>query len=240
MQRNIKSIINYNLAATDGIVGEVEEFYFDDKSWKILYLVVKTGNWLSGRKVLIAPHALLKQPWQDGFFPVNLTKKQIENSPDIDTDKPVSRQQEIELYGHYQWESYWGSGFYGGGSLGVSMPFPVLDHKVLIEADKKDKHADDDIHLRSTGSITGYHIHTTNGEIGHIIDFIVDDQTWQIKFIVIDTHNWFGGKKVLIPVAHVKEINWSKNKIHLDITSSVVDKSVLFKEADYPQVQTVN
>jgi sporulation protein YlmC with PRC-barrel domain len=229
MERNINSLINYNIAATDGMIGEVEEFYFDDESWKIRYLIVKTGNWLSERKVLIAPNALKKQPWQNGFFPVNLTKKQIEDSPDIDTNEPVSRWQEIELYGHYQWENYWGSGFYGGGSLGASIPFPVLDQKVLIEADKKDKHADDDIHLRSTERITGYHIHATNGDIGHINDFIMDDQTWQIKFIVIDTHNWLGGKKVLIPVAHVKEIKWSENKIFLDITTAAVEKGMLFQ-----------
>jgi sporulation protein YlmC with PRC-barrel domain len=233
MERNIESLINYSIAATDGMIGEVEEFYFDDKSWKIRYLIVKTGNWLSERRVLIAPHALMKQPLQDGFFPVNLTRKQIETSPDIDTDKPVSRQQEIELYGHYQWESYWGSGFYGGGSLGVSMPFPVIDQKVLIEADKKDKHADDDTHLRSTKSITGYRIHATNGEIGHINDFIIDDKSWNIKFLVIDTHNWFGGKKVLVPVEEVKEINWSENEVYLKLTKAAIEKCVAFKEAAY-------
>jgi sporulation protein YlmC with PRC-barrel domain len=240
MERNIKSLINYNIAATDGIIGEVEEFYFNDKSWKIRYLIVKTGDWLSERKVLIAPHALMKQPWHDGLFPVNLTKKQIENSPDIDTDKPVSRQQEIELYGHYQWESYWGSGFYGGGSLGGSMPFPVLDRKVLIEADKDDKRSDDDVHLRSTGTITGYHIHATDGEVGHINDFIIDDQSWKITSIVIDTHNWFGGKKVLVPVEHVNKINWSENKIFLNITTAAIEKSMLFNVDDYLHVQRMN
>jgi sporulation protein YlmC with PRC-barrel domain len=204
MERNINSLINYNITATDGMIGEVGEFYFDDQSWKIRYLIVKTGNWLSERKVLISPDVIIKQPWTSGLFPVNLTKEQVKNSPDIDTDKPVSRQQEIELYGHYQWESYWGSGFYGGGSLGVSMPFPVVGRKVLIEADKKDKHSDDDIHLRSIQRVNGYHIHAVDGEIGHVHDFIINDKDWQIISIVIYTHNWFGGKKVLIPVGHIK------------------------------------
>jgi sporulation protein YlmC with PRC-barrel domain len=237
MERNINSLINYNITATDGMIGEVEEFYFDDQSYKIRYMIVKTGNWLSERKVLIPPGAILKQPWKNGLFPVNLTQDQVKNSPDIDTDKPVSRQQEIELYGHYQWESYWGSGFYGGGSLGVSMPFPVVDRKVLIEADKKDNHADDDIHLRSTGTITGYHIHAIDGEIGHVKDFIINDGTWQLMFIVVDTTNWFGGKKVVIPISHIKKIEWTDNLVFLNISKAAVDHSQLFEEEAYLHLQ---
>jgi sporulation protein YlmC with PRC-barrel domain len=239
MERNIKSLINYSVAATDGIIGEVPEFYFDDQSYKIRYLIVKTGSWLSERKVLISPDAILKQPWKNSLFSVNLTKKQIKNSPDIDTDKPVSRQQEIELYGHYQWESYWGSGFYGGGAMGMGtgMPYPIVDQKVLTETDKKDKHIDDDIHLRSTETITGYHIHASDGEIGHVKDFIIDDQTWQVMFIVVDTTNWFGGKKVLIPISHIKKIEWTDNLVYLNVSKAAVDHSPLFKEADYLQMQ---
>jgi len=97
MEHNINSLLNYRMEGTDGVIGEVEEFYFDDQTWGIRYLIVKTGGWLSGRKVLISPAALVKADWQNGLFPVNLTKKQITDSPDIDTDKPVSRQQEIAL-----------------------------------------------------------------------------------------------------------------------------------------------
>lgn len=210
MERNVNSLIYYSIGASDGPIGEVEGFYFDDESWKIRYLIVKTGDWLSGRKVLIAPGAIVKQPWKNGFFPVSLTKQQVQESPDIDTEKPVSHLQEIALYGHYQWENYWGSGFYGGGSLGISMPFPSIDREVLIEPDK-DKISGNQIHLRSTERVTGYHIHATDGEIGHVNDFIIDDQTWQITAIVVDTHNWFGGKKVVIQVAHIRKIEWSDN-----------------------------
>jgi sporulation protein YlmC with PRC-barrel domain len=237
MERNINSLKNYNITATDGMIGEVEEFYFDDQSYKIRYMIVKTGNWLSERKVLIPPHELIKQPWKNGLFYFNLTKEQIKNSPDIDTDKPISRQQEIELYGHYQWESYWGSGFYGGGSLGVSMPFPVVDRKVLIEADEKENHADDDIHLRSTETVTGYHIHATDGEIGHLKDFIINVETWQILSIVVDTTNWFGGKKVLIPVTQIKKIEWTDNMVFLNISKAAVDQSRLFDEEAYLHLQ---
>jgi sporulation protein YlmC with PRC-barrel domain len=237
MEHNINNLLLYTMEATDGLIGDVKDFYFDDKTWHVRYLIVKTGGWLSGREVLISPVALLNEKWRNGLFPVDLTKKQVSSSPDIDTDKPVARQREIELYGHYQWESYWGSGFYGGGSMGPSMPFPVIDRKVLIEADKNDKREDDDNHLRSTAIITGYHIHATDGEIGHVNDFIMDDTNWQIKFIVVDTHNWFGGKKVMVPVGLIKKIEWSDNRVYLDTTMAAVKKCKLFDEDGLNRLQ---
>ena len=97
MERNINSLIGFGIEATDGIIGEVEDFYFDDDTWKIRYLIVKTGSWLSGRKVLISMGAIIKKDQLNELIPVNLTKKQVKESPDIDTEKPVSRQQEIKL-----------------------------------------------------------------------------------------------------------------------------------------------
>lgn len=237
MERNINSLIGNSIEATDGIIGEVEEFYFDDETWTVRYLIVKTGSWLSGREVLISPAALKNRDWSTGSIPVILTKKQIQDSPDIDTKKPVSRQQEVELYGHYQWENYWGSGFYGGGSMGVSMPFPSIDREVLIEPDKNHKKPDDDTHLRSTERITGYHIHASDGEIGHVKDFVMNDKTWQIKFIVVDTHNWFGGKKVLIPVGLIKKIEWADSEVFLDMSMAAVKKCKLFAEEDFIHLQ---
>jgi sporulation protein YlmC with PRC-barrel domain len=117
MKRNINSLIGYSIEATDGKIGTVKDFYFDDETWTIRYLVVETGNWLSGRKVLISPVALIKKNWSNGLIPVNLTKEQIQNSPDIDTDKPVSRQQEAMLNQHHFLEKllgkrliWWGDG----------------------------------------------------------------------------------------------------------------------------------
>lgn len=114
MKRNIKSLIGFTIGATDGEIGKVTEFYFDDETWTIRYLIVETGSWLFGRKVLISPIALLTPDWENKIFPINLTKEQIKNSPDIDTERPVSRQQELDMYAHYPWGTYWGSGFYAG------------------------------------------------------------------------------------------------------------------------------
>ncbi len=232
MEHNINSLINNSIEATDGDIGEVKDFYFDDQTWDIRYLIVKTGSWLSGKEVLISPAALVNTCWKNEFFPVNLTKEQIRNSPDIDTNKPVSRQQEIALYEHYAWEGYWLSGLYPGGYLGVSIPFPKMDEKPPLEV-VNDKKANAELHLRSTQRINGYHIHASDGDIGHVNDFIIDDNTWQITHIVVDTHNWFGGKKVLVPVAHVNKMTWNDSKIILDISIGAIEQCKLFAESDF-------
>jgi len=230
MQHNIKSLIGFKMAATDGEIGEVKEFYFDDETWAIRYVIVETGNWFSNKKVLIAPQALLVPHWANKNFPVNLTKEQIKNSPDIDTDQPVSTRQEIEMFGHYAWERYGGSGFYAGGSAAVMDLPPVVDEEIIKENDAANNHADYDTHLRSTEAVSGYYIHATDGDIGHVKDFIIDDTTWEITDLVIDTQNWIGGHKVLIPVRHVKEIQSYDFKIMLDVSMAFIKDEPSFDE----------
>jgi|SRR5579871_663954 len=233
MQRNINSLIGFSMGATDGEIGRVKEFYFDDKTWKIRYLIVKTGNWLSGIEVLISPGAILKNSLMQETFPVDLTKEQIRSSPDIDTNKPVSRQQEIELHGHYPWQPYWGSGFYAGGLWDTANASLITEEKTINDADNKGQTADEDPHLRSTKEVTGYNIHANDGEVGYLKDFIIDDQTWQILCLVVDTHDWFVGKKVLIEVGHIKEIQWDKSKIFINMNVDAIKDSEAYKELEF-------
>jgi uncharacterized protein YrrD len=233
MQRNIYSILGFSLHASDGAIGKVKEFYFDDQSWMIRYLIVETGNWLSNRKVLISPEAVLKTYREDGSFPVNLTQNQIRNSPDIDTDKPVSRQQEVELFGYYPWQPYWGSGFYAGGLMDTSGSGLVINKTISKEADKDNKHEEDDLHLRSTHSITGYHIRATDGEIGHVSDFIFNDQSWKLIFIVVNTKNWIAKHRVLIAVEDIKEIRWLDSEIALNISMEKVKHSRILNPHEF-------
>src|SRR5450432_2722333 len=172
MQRSINSLTGYKTGATDGEIGEVKEFYFDDETWAIRYLIIETGSWLTGRKVLLSPQALLVPDVKNKIFPVNLSKEQIRNSPDIDTDKPVSRRLEIDLYQHYSWQRYGGGGFYAGGSAGLLNLPPMGDETDIQEYPDTASMPDWDPHLRSTKRITGYHIHATDGDIGHVNDFI--------------------------------------------------------------------
>ena len=130
MQHNLKSLTGFGIGATDGEIGKVEAFYFDDKSWSVRYLVVKTGSWLFGRSVLISPMALQNPDWKENDFPTNLTKEQVQHSPYIDTQKPVSRQHETELSKHYSWQPNRGSGFYSGGQWGVIPPATLLGERI--------------------------------------------------------------------------------------------------------------
>ncbi len=228
MRHNVNRLIGYTIAATDGEIGKVKDFYFDDKTWTIRYLIVETGNWLSDRKVLISPEAVLNPDYAAEAFPVNLTKEQIKNSPDIDTEKPVSRQHEMKLYEYYPWTTYWGGGLWAGGigTTGMVMPRPVsIEQAVQKEDEMVGKETDADPHLRSTDKVTGYSIKATDGEIGDVEDFIIDDSSWKILFMIVDTGKWFPDKKVLISPKWIKEIKWKTSSVIVNATVDSVKNS---------------
>jgi uncharacterized protein YrrD len=229
MKRTIENLLGFTMGATDGEIGKVTDYYFDDVNWKIRYLVVETGNWLSNRKVLISPEALLECDWQNEKFPVNLTKEQIKNSPDINTEKPISRKHEMELYAHYPWTDYWNGSIWAGGlgTSGMMMPVSTLPMEEAIKDSFKTNNAekDSDSHLRSVKKIQGYTINALDGKIGDIEDFIVDDNNWKINYMVVDTGNWFPGKKVTLSPNWVKEINWDESKVTVKATIEQVKNS---------------
>lgn len=230
MKRSLKSLVGFSLGAIDGEIGKIKEFYFDDEAWTIRYLVVDTGNWLSGREVLVSPQALLSRDWDAEVLPVNLTKEKIANSPDIDTQKPVSRQQEIKLYEYYPWTNYWGwdnREWPGGmGTSGMMTsdrgPFEESIHNNILSAETEEK---GDPHLRSTDKVKGYTIKAADGEVGEIADFIIDDDAWEIKFLVVDTGNWFTGKKVLLSPGWIKEIDWINSSIVVKASVDAIKNS---------------
>jgi uncharacterized protein YrrD len=232
MRRSLSSLIGNPMEGSDGEMGKVEEFYFDDQAWIIVYLIVRTGNWLSGRKVLISPVSLIRGSDRTRAFPVNLTKEQIKNSPEIDTELPVSRQQEIALHQHYPWQNYWGTCFYAGGIWDIVTP-PVDDPAEV-------KPAAGEQHLRSTYAISGYHIETTDGELGHLRDFIIDDETWHIEWLVVEMHGWLSGKKVLIARKHIKEIQWAGSKVLVDVTKYILENSPAYDESTFFNPQTLD
>jgi uncharacterized protein YrrD len=221
MKRRTKSLIGNAIGATDGEIGKVTEFYFDDETWTVRYLIVETGSWLFGRKVLISPQAVLSADWENDVFQVNLTKEQIKNSPDIDTEKPVSRQQETKLYQYYPWNNYWDGGL---GTSGIGMSYPIFIQPPAAE-DVSVEHSEYNPHLRSTHQVTGYSIQAIDGEIGDVEDFIIDDTTWKIDFIEIDTGNWLPGKKVVLSPKLIKEIKWSSSAVIVNTSVAHVKNS---------------
>ena len=193
----------FALEATNGKLGTVSDFLFSDETWRMRWLVVDTGVWLTGRKVLIHPSAIGGADYEHRELPVALTKAQVEGSPDILQDRPVSRQMENDLYGYYGWDPLWSGGFYGGGAMTLPfVPSSYLGDTALLErTDFEDQDEHDDPHLRSMTAVTGYHIHASDGEIGHVENLLVDSASWRIRYLIADTRNWWPGKHVLLSPA---------------------------------------
>ncbi|SDR63573.1 hypothetical protein SAMN05519103_08773 [Rhizobiales bacterium GAS113] len=225
---NASAMNGYTIEASDGRLGTVSDFLFEDASWIVRWLVVNTGSWLSGRKVLL-PLAALGQPDPARReFPVKLTTQQVKESPGIDTDRPVSRQMEAHLYDHYGWDPYWGGRYYPmGDCLTPSLIAPLnrWESKSRDEANAHAQPTEGDPHLRSVEAVTGYHIHAVDGEIGHVEDFLLSDVGWSIRYVVVDTRNWWPGKKVLISPRSVREIDWERRLMHLDVNRQKVKHS---------------
>jgi sporulation protein YlmC with PRC-barrel domain len=225
MKRSISRLVGCTVRAKDGDIGRVEQFYFDDHKWVIRYMLVDTGRWLQGRQVLISTAALKKPKWKSRVFPVNLTKEQVRNSPSIDTDKPVSRQHEAKLHNYYDWPIYWTTGLEPYAGIG----YPVPTHLSPPARGKKaspEKPADPN--LRSMRQVTGYYIQAIDGEIGHVQDFIVDDETWAIRYLAVNTHNWLPGRKVLVFPAWISRVSWDKSKVFVDLSRESVKNSPAF------------
>ena len=223
MLRNVKNLRGYAIRATDGVLGTANDFYFDDEDWGIRYLVVDTGRWLSGRKVLISPIAIGSPDWTTQVLPVSLTKAQVEHSPDIDTRKPVSRQHEAEYFGYYGYPYYWG----GAGLWGMGAPPGSLTTEGRIEQELKAHRTQvarapgDDCHLRSSNAVIGHHIEATDGAIGQLEDLLVDDHTWAVRYLIVDTSNWWGGH-VLVAPEWITDVSWSEATVSVDLTRQAV------------------
>ena len=223
MQEKVKNLEGYGLHSLDGEIGKVKEFYFDDHHWTIRYLVADTGNWLSGRQVLITPYSLSNVNKEKRTISVDLTKKKIEESPSLGSGEPVSRHFEQSYFRYYQLPMYW-----GGAHMWGAYPFFLRDTETRSEPVPGEN--DRDYHLRGTRAVTGYHIQAVNGEIGHIEDFILDDKNWAIRYLVIDTANWWSGKKVLIAPKWIERVGWDESKVFVNLSREMIKQSPEYAE----------
>lgn len=227
---SIKEMHGNALQATDGEIGRVDEILFDDEGWTVRFLVVNTGNWLRNRKVLIGTPALGELDWKNRRMNVNLTRDQVENSPGTETNEPVSRQLEAQYYDYLGWPHYWvgvglgGTTYYPGSLFGTTNDI-LNNHPEDDEVRNSDHNSDvqpGDIHLRSTNEIYGYQIEAADGVIGHVDDFIVDDKSWVVKHIAIETHKWWPGKKILLPPVWIESVLWPEAIMKVEVTREIV------------------
>ena len=225
MLRSIDEITGYTLQATDGEIGRCKDFLFDDENWTVRYMVADTGRWIPDRKVLISPISLGEPDWSSRRFHVELSKQEIESSPLLAADEPVSRRYEAKYFRHRGYTPYWG----GMGIWGLTaMPTTLRDGSEEAGEEGGVATAEmpsGDPHLRSVDEVTGYHIHATDGEVGHIEDFVVDDETWLMRYVVIDTRNWLPGRKVVLPPNWFIDFKWSARTAEVDLTREKIRNS---------------
>ncbi|MHB8884838.1 MAG: PRC-barrel domain-containing protein [Methylovirgula sp.] len=225
---NLSAIKGYAIKAKDGELGSVNDLLFDDTNWLVRWLVVDTGHWLSGRKVLLPPSVVRRTDPKERDVSVDLTMQQVKDSPDIDTDRPVSRQIETSIYDFYGWSPYWGNGLFTdtyGYVDGDMTAAPRLGSPQRRADIAEIERSDDDPHLRSISEVTGYHIQASDGEIGHVADFLLEDADWSIRYLVVDTKNWWPGKKVLISPRLAPEIDWIDQLVKLEMNREQVKDS---------------
>jgi hypothetical protein len=221
------------LQASDGDIGSLDDTYFSDDSWTIRYLVVDTGEWLTGRKVLVSPRAVSAIDYEKEVLQLALTREQVRGSPDYDRHKPVSRQYETEYAQYYGYSPYWSGPYLWGiseypSAIGTPIVTQMEPSPAMKERAERER-ARADPHLRSTHEVSGYTLAATDGDIGHIKTFLFDEQRWSIDALVVDTRNWLPGRHVVIPPRWIEEIDWSAAKARLSVTRERIRTSAEYE-----------
>ncbi|HUR58860.1 MAG TPA: PRC-barrel domain-containing protein, partial [Opitutaceae bacterium] len=216
---------------------------FDDRSWTVRYLVVDTGTWLNSRKVLISPSALGVAEWDKRVLPVALTQDQVRLSPPLDPAEPVTQEHENQLTHYYNWPAYWGPA--GFPDMGYAMPMVPVDVEPpqpagVPVAPARRVSAENAVHpaphhVRSVRAVTGYAIAAKDGALGHVDDFLIDDRSWEIRYLVVDTRNFLPGKKVIVAPQWIQSVGWEDAKVSVDLARETIKSS---PEYDPEQVLT--
>lgn len=224
MVRSARNLQKLEIAATDGLIGSVADVLFDDERWVVRYLVVDTGSWLPGRRVLISPNSVVQTEWDAQRLVLSISRDQVEHSPHVDTHKPVSRQHEVDHLNYYGYPHYWVS--------------PEVWAPVAIpETSATDAGTPADPNLRSAAEVFGYAIRATDGELGHVDDLLLEDVSWAVRYLVVDTSNWWFGRHVLMAPEWITDINWPERHVAVDLTREAVKDSPPYDRAKHTDRQ---
>jgi hypothetical protein len=190
------------LHAVDGAIGTVKALYFDEVKWAVRYLLVDTKDWLMGRRVLISPVAVGEVRAEEQTIFIELTRAQIETSPPLDTDQPVSRRYEEAYYRHYDWPVYWEEDRQSGMAPGQS----GLQEK----------------HLQETSRVEGCVIVAADGAIGTVRDIFVDVRYWVIRYLEIETRGGRSGRHVLVSTGWIEQVNWVDRILSINVGGAAI------------------
>jgi uncharacterized protein YrrD len=226
MLRTAGELKGVTIEAMDGDIGSVQDLYFDDHTWTVRYVVVDTGTWLPGRQVLVSPFAFQSVPGAPRLR-TSLTKERVQNSPSIDADRPVNRQREIEFSQYYGYPYYWAGPNRWGDLAYPAMPPPSKVDQEVLESLAREQEGGDP-HLRSARDVMGYYIHATDGDLGHVEDFLVDAETWAIRYIIVDTRNWLPGRHVLVSPEWIQQVSWEDSKVYVELSKRHIEAAPEF------------
>lgn len=233
MLRSLKALDGFVIAAQDGTVGRVKDIYFDDLHWTVRFLEVDTGGLIDGRRVLIPPPAVIAVDWRGSEVSVRLTRQQVQDSPGIDTAVPVARQHEAALFNYYGYPYYWSGPYVWGYTALPTLDMQAAQPPVDLEQDAQDSEPSGDPHLRSKDEVIGYAIQASDDSFGRVADFLIDEQSWTIRLLVVDTRTWWPGGEVLVPPSRVREVSWEERSLMLDVTRSEIESCPEY-DADHP------
>jgi len=208
----------------DGEIGKVRDVCFDEASWMVRYLIVDTGGWLSGRKVPIDPRSVelidrnLHTVW------VSLSRAQIESSPRIDIGELGAREHEMQLNRHYGYGSCWTHSMpWGNGQ--VSPARRSAAEALEIDAPSAC--------LRGARQMLDFTLITVDGHVGLIKDFFFDDETWALRYLIVQTGSWLLGRRVLVSADRVRRVDWSAESVEVNQTRKQIEYGWEF-DADNP------
>ena len=235
MVRSVTHLKRFTIFATDGAIGAVDDIFFDDERWAVRYVVVDTGKWLPGRRVLVTPLQITHVRWGEQEMRVSITRNQVANSPEVDTHKPVSRQYEAGYFDYYGYPYYWGQAGLWGAHPTPMLPSPEQMARMHAQANDERRRAvaQGDAHLRSAEAVNGHRIHATDGELGHVDDLLIDDLSWAVRYLVVDTSNWWFGKKVLISPEWIRDISWPERTVTVTVTRQSLKAAPTYDPAEH-------
>jgi sporulation protein YlmC with PRC-barrel domain len=221
-QHVMKDLKGEAIAARDGDIGSVKDVYFDDEKLAVRYLVLDTGGWITGRRVLLSP-ANLGEP-VGGVIPANLSRRQVEEAPGIDEHLPVSRLYERAHAHHYRYPYYWGGPLlWGFAAAPMALGMEETESRASEQMARENEEAARRSHLRSASEIVGYKVQARDGPLGKVDDFVVEDDDWSLKGMVVDTREWWPGGRVEVPAEAMEAIDWENREVRLRVTREALE-----------------
>jgi hypothetical protein len=235
MIRSLEHVKKFEIVATDGRIGAVDDFYFDDERWAIRYVVVDTGRWLPGRRVVISPLSVGHFEWGAQRLSLSISRDQVRDSPGIDAHQPVSRRHERDYFDYYGYPYYWGhAGLWGAHPLPVPpTPEQMASRRASAAEAERQAAEQGDTHLRSGSEVAGYAIRAVDGDLGHVENLLFDDLSWAIRYFVVDTSSWWFGKRVLVAPEWIADISWPDRSVSVKVTRRLLKRAAQYDRAQH-------